>query len=47
MSYNSRTGTVAAGQRGVAGNAYTGNYAYGARGAAVNPRTGQAVPAGA
>src|SRR5262249_47412501 len=46
MSYNSRTGTVAAGQRGVVGNVYSGNYAYGARGAAVNPRTGQAVSAG-
>src|SRR5262249_19159344 len=38
--YNSRTGTLAAGQRAAVGNVYTGNYAYGSRGAAVDTRTG-------
>jgi hypothetical protein len=40
MAYNSRTGTLAAGQRGAAANVYTGNYATGARGAATNAGTG-------
>jgi hypothetical protein len=40
MAYNSRTGTLAAGQRGAAANVYTGRYASGARGTATNPSTG-------
>lgn len=46
MSYNSRTGTIAAGQRGAAGNVFTGNYAYGGRGTAYNPNTGNTISGG-
>lgn len=45
-SYNSRTGTLAAGQRAAVGNVYTGNYAYGGRGAAFNSPTGISGAAG-
>src|SRR5262249_27391084 len=46
MSYNSRTGTLAAGQRSAVGNVYSGNYAYGSRGTATNTRTGGTVTGG-
>jgi len=45
-SYNSRTGTLAAGQRAAVGNVYTGNYAYGGRGAAINTPSGISGAAG-
>jgi hypothetical protein len=43
MAYNSRTGTLAAGQRGAVSNVYTGRYAEGARGAATNAGAGVAA----
>ncbi len=43
---DSRTGTLAAGQRSAVANVYTGNYAYGGRGAAVNTQTGASVSGG-
>jgi hypothetical protein len=45
MSYNSRTGTLSAGQRSAVGNVYTGGYAYGGRGAA-STRGGGSVSGG-
>jgi hypothetical protein len=45
MSYNSTTGTLSAGQRGVASNAYTGQYAAGSR-AATTTASGKTVVAG-
>jgi len=47
ISFNSRTGWAAAGQRGAYGNVYTGNYGGYARGTAYNYRTGDAVSYGA
>jgi hypothetical protein len=44
-AYNSKTGTLAAGQRGSVSNVYTGNYASGARGVATNTKTGTTVAA--
>jgi hypothetical protein len=46
MAYNSRTGTLAAGQRAGVVNAYTGNYAAGERGAIVDPKTGASSSGG-
>jgi hypothetical protein len=46
MSYNSRTGNLAAGQRAAVGNVYTGNYAYGGRGTVTNTETGRTVSGG-
>jgi len=47
ISFNSRTGWAAAGQRGAFGNVYTGDYGGYARGTAYNYRTGDAVSYGA
>jgi hypothetical protein len=46
VSYNSRTGIAAAGQRFAVGNAFTGTYATGTRGVAYDSRTGRAVDYG-
>lgn len=45
-AYNSRTGNLAAGQRGAVGNVYSGRYAYGGRGAVRNTESGATVAGG-